>query len=356
MHAANATVEQRNDNRFADRQTLQSISWTMSGIAGTGNLSPRARRLLQLYVSLVRLTYGGLIAPLGAVSDTLARVLDGGSSSIRTIQRANKELSAANFIFIYQSRTKFCRIKFNLEAFSYWTATKSHKISPLITNTHNVVSRETFPHSSPHATKSRPEDRTNIQSVVNLRNIPDLNKKQRAGARAVCTNYKERKNPVLFSLLMVLRRATDLHACDRRRARMRAQCEVTAVAGGVSLVNPSGVDWEYWSRSWPEMSIAVRESTILREVLPLLLGNSGGGEQESRSYSPPPPPTEEHVWELPSTPTSEEINKMVKLLGKFIEPENTPKPIAAPLPLENKLSAEEFEILDRARRRARGER
>jgi hypothetical protein len=343
-------------DRYATRQTLQSINWTTSGINGTGNLSPRARRLLQLYVSIVKMSYTGLSAPLGAISDTLTRALDGSSASVRTIQRANRELAESNFVFIYQCRTKFCRIKFNLEAFSFWTGRKSHKITPLNTNTHNVVSCETMSHSVLHTPNCRTVDRTNIPCVVNSRNITDLKQQQRAGARASNIRSKNRKNPVIFSLLCVLRSAKGMHPSDRQFARKRAQCEWDALGAGVELVNPSGVDWQYWSGRWSEMPISVRESTINREILPVLLNR---GAIQSGEPCIPPPTVTEHIFENPSTPSPIELSNMLNNLKNLMSAANSPPkasiPIAAVLP-QNNLSAAELAILDGARRRARGER
>lgn len=340
-------------DRFATVRALQSIEWTRSGIAGTGSITPRARRLLQLYVSLVRMEYCGLTAPLGAISETLKRALDGASSSIRTIQRANMELMDAGFIFIYSKPSNFCRIKFNLAAFSYWTRLKTDNVSPIHTHTHNVVSCETVSDNYLLTTKCRTDEVTSITPVVNSRNVSYLNQEQRAGARAINikdsnpNRKKNRRHPVLFSLLIILRDAYALHPRDRNNARKRAECEINALGAGIGLVNPSGVDWEYWSARWEDMTIPCRENTIRREILPVLIG----GKQKPTILSP-------HVIcsDEPSSPINPvEINTVLKQFEKTFsvsqEPAKASTVSSASSP--NVLSAEEYAVLDEARSRNR---
>lgn len=326
--------------RYATRQTLDCLDWTTSGIAGTGQLSPRARRLLQLFVALSKLSYCGLVAPLGALSDTLRRCLDGGACSVRTIQRAAKELSEKNFIFIYQQRKTFCRILFNPSAFAYWTKTRNSDVIPINTNHHTNL----------HTPNCRTEDRRNIISPVNLRNSSEQIQEQRAGARAINIRSKTRKNPVIFSLLCVLRKAKEMHAVDRKLARMRAQCEVNALGAGVALVNPSGVDWDYWAARWDEMSVAVRESTIHREVMPFLIRQ----KLEIAEQMPVDEPLPTVCSDTLPAATSQEIQNLLKTLSKSMEPIEPPAKASASCRLSaESLSADEFAILEAARRRTR---
>lgn len=327
--------------RYATRQTLECLDWTTSGIAGTGDLSPRTRRLLQLFVSLSKLSYCGLIAPLGALSDTLRRCLDGGACSIRTIQRAAAELSDKNFVFIYQKRQNFCRIMFNPAAFAYWTGARKTNVIPI----------STIQHKNLHTPNCRTEDRTSITPGVNLRNSSVNIQEQRAGARASYIHSKTRRNPVIFSMLCVLRKAKELHVSDRRLARLRAQCEVDALAAGIDLVNPSGVDWDYWAARWDEMSVPVKEATFRREILPNLIRQDLEiAEQMPISDHSPSPVTE---TDDPVTPTTaEDIRKFLINLEKSSVKilEHSAKASTCRLSAES-LSAEDFAILDAARRR-----
>ena len=134
--------------RLANASRIRTIDFARSGIAGTGSLSPRARRTLAVYVALVKMGFDGVAAPMGAIADAVYRSSHGEAGSIRTLQRAHPELEARGFIccanFRPRGRTKGALIRFNLDAFSYWTGRKTQNIQPLPTSSHNVVSRETM--------------------------------------------------------------------------------------------------------------------------------------------------------------------------------------------------------------------
>jgi hypothetical protein len=249
------------------------------------------------------------------------------------LQRANRELEKAGFIrsqtFRPGERSKGAVILFDTAAFSYWTKKTVRNVQPLPTLSHNVVSRETMCDSSTPTTTCRPSDRTKDNSRVNTPNIPLSCNKEPRGARAINTKAptdKTRKNPVLFSLVMVLAAARGIHRADRRACRARAEIEIKAAGAGVGLVNPSGVDWDYWARNWEEMPIAVRESTVRREILPLLLGR-GGPE-------PTAAPIVEAFEELPTdNPTAEDIRAARVALEKALSlpmPSSSPEPKQEP--------------------------
>lgn len=262
--------------RLANAAKIRSIDWARSGIDGTGSLTPRARRTLAVYVILVKMEFGGVAAPMGAIADAVFRSSHGEAGSIRTLQRAHRELEERGFIRMIEfrrgERSKGAVIYFNLSAFSWWTRDQIKNVCPFPTQSHNVVSRETMCDSVPHATSCHPSDRRTDNTRVNTPKIsPSSYKEPRAGARANNSKSSARKNPVLFSVGVVLG-AMRLHRADRRAARARAEIETKADVAGVAIINHSGIDWAYWSRRWEEMPIAVRESTARREIIPLLLG------------------------------------------------------------------------------------
>lgn len=238
-------------------------------------MSPRARRTLAIYLILVKWDYTGIAAPMGAIADAIKRATFGEGGSIRTLQRANKELSERGFIEIPQFRpgvhSKHAVIRFNLDAFSYWTGKKSKSVSPMPTQSHNVVSRETMCDTVAHTTTCRPSDRTRDNSCSNSQDLPkNINTKQRAGARA---KFKiSRKNALIYTVSrVVLPQMQNLHRTERKEARSRMECEIKAIAAGIEILNPSGVDWEYWEKRWEEMTISARESTARREIIPALI-------------------------------------------------------------------------------------
>jgi hypothetical protein len=258
-------MRQSEKKRFADARRIRTIDFARSGIGGTGSLSPRSRRALAVYIVLVKMGFGGIAAPSGAIADAVYRSSHGEAKSIRTLQRANKELEEKGYICSVKyrpgKRARGAVICFCLDAFAFWTKIAVKNVTPLPTQSY----------ISPDATSCHTSDRTRDKVTSNS---PDLTKnehtKPRAGARA-SQKTSRRKNPVLFSVVIVLSKMA-MHRADRRAARARAEIELKAAVAGVELINPSGVDWAYWEKRWPELSIPVRETIASREIVPRLLG------------------------------------------------------------------------------------
>ena len=116
------------------------------------------------------------------------------------------------------------------------------------------------------------------------------------------------------------------------------------MTAGIEIINHSGIDWAYWERRWKDFSIDVRESTVKREILPLLFP---GGYRSARAEIPSPTVT---------APVQEPITKdQIKKIRKEIEAKIT-LPIAAPKQNENLLELEiddDMRILIAARDRCR---
>jgi hypothetical protein len=347
---------------LANASRIRNIDFARSGIAGTGSLSPRARRTLAVYCALVKMGYDGVAAPMGAIADAVYRSSHGEAGSIRTLQRAHPELEARGFIrcanFRPRGRTKGAVIHFNLDAFSYWTGRKTQNIQPLPTLSHNVVSRETMCDKEPHTTSCHPPDRTRTESQVNPNIIPSRNTEPRAGARSINKSKRQKRSAVWTSVNIVLGAMVQLHRQDRRAARARAKCELEAIAAGVELVNPSGVDWSYWEKRFAEMPIAVRENTAAREIIPLLLG------RKSKSPVPPVSLSSPETAEIGNNPVSaEDIRKARKALeARFSLPgKQSPVEIENPTTVSSPsasavsvdMSRDDLEVLIAARARAR---
>ena len=328
---------------LATAEKVRTIDFARSGIVGTGNLSPRARRTLAVYIVLVKMGYSGVSAPMGAIADAVYRSSNGESRSIRTLQRANNELAAKGFIecarFRPRERSKGALIHFNPNTFAFWTKIASKNVTPLPTQSH----------ISPDATTCHPSDRTRDNVSSNsLDLVESIDPKPRAGARAVKKSYR-RKNPVLFSVIMVLSKM-EMHRTKRRTARARAEIESKACTAGVELINPSGVDWAYWEKRWSEFSVPVRETVAAREIIPCLLGvkqlSSAGVKQLSSAGGE----------QLSSAPTTEEIRRVLAdLESKFSMPRE--KAPALESGIENYPEVDEtdpdMKILLQARARAR---
>lgn len=344
--------------RFANASKIRTIDFARSGIGGTGTLTPRARRTLAVYVVLVKMGFDAVAAPMGAIADAVHRSSHGEARSIRTLQRSNLELQERGFISCANYRpgvhSKGAVIWLNTDAFTFWTRQPSENISPLPTQAHNVVSRETLCDDSLHTTSCHPSDRTRDNSSLNSQySSKNINTKQRASARA---NYKKstrpRKNAVLYTVGIVLSGMT-LHRADRRAARDRAECELKAIGAGVELVNPSGVDWDYWGKRWNELGIPVRETTAAREIVPRLLGHR---IPDCLPQAPelPAEDLDDLSAEQLSPPTADEIRSVREHLeAKFSIPapkQTAPEPAAYP---EIDLSDPGMKVLFEARERAR---
>jgi len=352
--------------KLATAERVRTIDFARSGIGGTGTLSPRARRTLAVYIVLVKMGYSGVSAPMGAIADAVYRSSNGEAKSIRTLQRANNELEAKGYIecarFRDGERSRGALIKFNSNAFTFWTKIASKNVTPLPTQSH----------ISPDATTCHPSDRTRDKVSSNsLDLLESIDTKPRAGARAV-KKPSRRKNPVLFSVVMVLSKMS-LHRTERRAARARAEIESKACTAGVELINPSGVDWAYWEKRWSEFTIPVRESVAAKEIIPFLLGvkqlSSGGGEQlssagveqlssggvEQLSSGGVEQLSSGGVEQLSSAPTTDDIRRVIAdLESKFTAPAPAPSPASK---IENYPDVDkndpDMQILLQARARAR---
>lgn len=346
--------------RFADARRIRTIDFARAGIGGTGSLSPRSRRALAVYIVLVRMGFGGIAAPNGAIADAVYRSSHGEAKSIRTLQRANKELEEKGYICPVKyrpgKRARGTVISFCLEAFAFWTKIAVKNVTPLPTQSH----------LSPDATSCRTSDRTRDKVASNS---PDLTKnehtKPRAGARA-SQKTSRRKNSVLLSVVIVLSKMA-MHRADRRAARARAEIELKASVAGVELINPSGVDWAYWEKRWPELSIPVRETVASREIVPRLLGRDqvvagelehqvATGELEHEQLEQVEQLEHEVIGAESTSPTQEEIRRVLDdLESKFSIPkEKAP----ARVPTEDgypevDASDPEMQLLIEARNRTR---
>jgi hypothetical protein len=162
-----------------------------------------------------------------------------------------------------------------------------------------------------------------------------------------------------MSVNIVLGAMSQLHRQDRRAARARAKCELEAIAAGVELVNPSGVDWEYWEKRFAEMPISVRENTARREIIPLLLGRKSKATAPSASPSSP----ETTVLGNGAPVSAEDIRQArmaleerFSLSGKHspVEIEDSTTVLSpAPAPVSVDMSSDDLEVLIAARARAR---
>lgn len=244
MHLYRQAITGNRDNpqKIARSQDLDRVQMTIN-VSSFPNLSNKSRATLALLISLVRLGYGGISSPIGAIENTLCRV--GYKMSRRSLFRALSELETLGFMTRHKYRVghdKFSTIvDFNLDRFDFW------------------LKKPTKTHVSPQVPICRESPRTKIDPRVNTSYFPNESKKPRARAGV------SKIHPVLYTLSVVL---TALKARDRAIVLSRARYEIESERAGIDAAGHSGALWD--RPSWRDMPIAVRESICRREILPLL--------------------------------------------------------------------------------------
>lgn len=235
--------------KSAKTNDLERVKMTING-ASFPNLSNKSRAVLSLLISLVKLGYTGISAPVGAIEKTLFRV--GFSLSRRSLFRALADLESHGYFHRRKYRVgndKFgTEIVFTAGRFDFWKKPAPLKIPP------------TIDHKNLHVPNWQEDPRTKIPSRVNSRNINNNSYKKpraRAGVNKI--------HPVLYTLSVVL---TNLKAKDRAIVLSRARCEIEAERQGIEVAGHSGAHWD--RPSWLEMPHEVKESICRREILPLL--------------------------------------------------------------------------------------
>jgi hypothetical protein len=277
------TGHSENRQKTARSQDLERIQMTIN-VSSFPHLSNKSRAALALMISLVRLGYSGISAPITGIENTLCRV--GYKMSRRSLFRALSELETLGFMTRHKYRVghdKFATIvDFNLPRFDFW------------------LKKPTKSHISPQVPICREYPRTKIYTPVITSNLPNESKQPRTRARV------NKIHPVLYTLSVVL---TAMKARDRGIVLSRARYEIEAERAGIDAAGHSGALW--YRPSWRDMPYSVRESICRREILPLLRNRetmtASGGTVEffdaifdtkspevetaaPEKFSPPPPP------------------------------------------------------------------
>ena len=224
---------------------------------------------------------------------------------------------------------------------------------------HSVPNYESMCDDELHTTRCRTSDRTRDTDRVNSSSPSDKysNTEPRAGARASSKNTRKRKNPVLFTIGIVLAKM-NLYRADKRTVRSRADVEIKARGAGIEILNQSGVDWPYFEQRWGEFSIQQRENVARNEIIPYLLGNC-------RRKDPPPMETEPNDISPPKREDIREVRRALETAfslpqSKASKPKEEEKSFSAdgkkmpsPAPAPSCLSSDELKILLSARGRSR---
>jgi hypothetical protein len=362
--------------RVATSAVLRSLKFSITSDDNTGDLSPKAWRTLHVYIPLVKMGFDALHASNRDIAETVARLTShGAGDSVRTLQRANKELAGQFISRVGVSNGAY--IEFNNEAFAFWTKKTNAKVSPMPPPKPAPISEPTsFEIERETVLENAPDNKKNQQShnvspckpvcdnvvsretlcdenspckpvcdnVVSRETLCDeilpmtgchtneriplsnnKNKKQRAGARA--NNKNRRSNPVFFTIdRYVVPKLKNLIHSEKRAIRARAKCEISALEAGIEILNPSGIDWAYWQKRWEEFSNDVKESTARRELIPLLLPSTVKNSPIVTDVEPT------NVEPTNVEPTNPVPAYEIRRFREFLEGKNEKKEPAKPAP------------------------
>lgn len=240
-----------------DLERIDGIWYQNKG--GMFGLKRSGKNLLQFFVTVARLGYKGIDAPIGAVTDALWRSL-GQTQSERTVYRALSDLEENHFIFrktfrVGENRLKTL-IRFNMDSFRFLLEKK----------------QPTKEHINTQLTKSQSSDRMNITVRVNSCNNTDLNKKPRARARAGSTQKtKHRYHPIVLTLRIVTKALCDRKKMTWKKRRVVLNVAELELAGSDLYESKSGIDWLEYSARWDNMSNSERDGVARSDILPVLL-------------------------------------------------------------------------------------
>lgn len=337
---------QNQQKNHATTQDLEKIVFSTLQLAGTGMLSPLARRWLAFCVVLARLGYVGIHAPMWAIVKAQYRA-QGQTRSESTAYRGLRALETAGYIRRQKYRLgpdKFATIvHFELEKFGYWLREKAHiqSVTCDYINSQLSICEET--------------EVTNQGSRVNSQ---DSSIKDNKPARA--KSYKEqfkkplgakkREHPVFYTLKIVTR---GMGKAKRRLLLARAYTELFA-----PKLRSSGADFQKWGdeSKWLELTISERETVAREQILPYLENMSPIEKVATKirqivKRATRPAQTYPRANDAGQA-TPQEIARMVQQAGLEdalrIDFEDSQGP-----PEKSGLSDEELRILERAKERAK---
>lgn len=332
---------------LAVSQDLEKIGFSTLQLAGTGSLSPLARRWLSFCVVIARLGYEGIHAPMWAVVKSQYQA-QGQTKSESTAYRGLKALEVAGYIRRQKYRVSDDRfavkIYFQLDKFKYWLREKTH------------IQSVTCDYIAAQLSKCEEVEVTNQGSRVNSQDSSVINKEP---ARATIYNKEQGKNPmrakeretaIFYTLKLVTR---GMGKSRRRLILARAFLEL-----GAPKLRASGVDWEKWAPSWLELGIEERESIALEQIIPYLENMAPvekASEQIKRIIKQASGAALSALPACEGKPVSrKDVEAMIRaagLCGELRINSEAPQPTPAP---KSTLPDDELEILRGAKERAIG--
>jgi hypothetical protein len=245
--------------RIATENNINTIHYNIIELEGMSNLTPRARRYLSFFITVVKLGYTAISVSMESLAASIYRC-QGQTKSVRTLRSALRELES--FGFLHRNKYRIgddhfrTVILLNAEKYSYWTKKRHGNITPITTSSHNSGYRQNMPK----------EVLTSKQSRVNSQDYYySENNKPCARTRSNNNAIKRKFHPIIYTLMIVLKHEL---IPDRNRLLSMAAHELNDRQNA-----KSGIDYDYWECRWPFMDTSPggeRETTAKREIIPKL--------------------------------------------------------------------------------------
>jgi len=290
----------------------QLIGTTQTELKGTGKLMSRSKRSYHWFAELASKGFKTVEAPLGAHAH-LQYLAFGESRSVRTLQRAFKELADEGYIHIRKCRRgSISIIDINVERFQFYIQRRKQFIEPPV---------GTFTHTPLHTPNCRTDEFTNYSHKI----VSSTSNKSKPYANKIKKQYKDWLPAIVFTFGVItkhLGRAKQAYWMDMVQTALAEQIEPFA----------------YWTDDrWKESPLPVRESRA-KELLPELtrFAMRRSSPRPQRQESPPPRREESPPPRRKESPP----------------PRRTDRPPAEQIPIETNLSKEELTALYWAKRNA----
>jgi len=237
--------------KTAKKKDLFRITYLNLGFAGYQALPKGARSWLAYFVALVKLGYGRIEAPLGALVD--AHIKSGGNNrSTRSAFRALAELEKLGYISRRAPRlgSNYAQsvININFDRFQFFLSEACNK---------KCVNIPHVPNCQPSCTLNIPSDPVTILFNSALKSTLNATPKteNRKPETGTADNRKNWINPIIYTLGVVLRAD---NAPDRDQVLDMARRIVADSGGG---------HWKHTVDSWWRMCHAEREHAARNEIL-----------------------------------------------------------------------------------------
>ena len=324
--------------RVLNENSIYSIKYNTLTLDGTSNLSPRARRYLAFFVSVVKMGYRSISCRADVMADAIYRA-QGQTKSVRTLSSAIRELESHGFMLRRTNRIGEDNFKtiitINAEKFTYWTKEREKNVIPLPTTSHISPYRQTLP---------RDDCRNESPRVNSQYSYSSENNKPRAHTRNNKHAKKFKFHPIIYTLMMVLRGKP-----DKTKLVDIAHEELSGQTSRAPL------DWKGLESRWQAMPIMERDGIARADIIPVLRCIDGRPHENTMETISKPSQECCRNDILPvKQPTRDEIRELLSGLSdrvvSAVPDEPPPKKDPGRPTRKDLLSFDEMSILGRAKK------